>query len=57
MKLRIEAHLDILVCQIYHIIEQILKNYKLSDAICIFAASQNLECNRILKKCVSYENA
>ena len=36
------AHLDILVCHIYYIIEQLLKNSKLSDAICIFAASSNL---------------
>ena len=42
MKLRIEAHLDILVCPIYYIIEQLMKNSKLSDAICIFAASSNL---------------
>ena len=35
------AHLDILVCHIYYIIEQLLKNSKLSDAICIFAALDN----------------
>ena len=42
MKLRIEADLNILVCHIYYIIEQLLKNSKLSEAFCVFEASSNL---------------